>query len=90
MLSDGPKNLSIFRLEDRLLCTADGNPNPIYKCTNFVANRSTDGPVHFLNYNMEPNSYYTIQCEATNALASERKNISHFQVPSRRVTFTYT
>lgn len=86
ILSDGPRNLSIVRLEDRLLCVADGNPNPTYKWTNFEANISTYGPVHLLNYTMESNRNYTIQCEATNAVVSERTNISHFQGPSRRLT----
>ena len=69
---DGPINLSIVKYEDRLECSADGNPTPIYKWTNLKINLSTDGPVYLLNGTNRSES--TLECTATNIFASKNKN----------------
>ena len=75
---DGPRNLRIVEYEDRLECSADGNPTPTYRWTDVETNRSVEGPVLTLNFDkaLDSDKELNFDCLATNALGTQRKSIS--------------
>ena len=66
---DGPRNISIVQYEDRLECSAEGNPTPTYRWIGAESKRYIEGHVFILD-----DKDQTLQCTATNVYASERKN----------------
>lgn len=71
-ISDGPRNFNISDHVDRLECSADGNPAPMYTWTNVETNMSINGSAYTLN--LTNNKEHTLYCTAENILAFVRKN----------------
>ena len=67
-------NLSIARYEDRLECSAEGNPTPSYRWTNVERKESTDGRVLVLNGSVTTDNDHTFKCTASNIFSADNTN----------------
>lgn len=80
-ISDGPRNLSIVEYEDYLECSAEGNPTPIFKWIDVVANKSINGSIYTLN--LTNDKEHTLYCTAENMYASLSK---HYIIKGYQIT----
>jgi len=79
LLLDGPRNLAItpvqisYKLGDKLTCSADANPTPMYEWKDNITAfpTLTKGPQYTIPYVVSP---FAVECRASNPFGSDSRS----------------
>src|SRR6218665_873141 len=80
LLLDGPRNLAItpfqisYRLGDKLTCSADANPTPMYEWKDNITafTTLTKGPHYTIPSFVTP---FAVECRASNPIGSDSRSV---------------